>query len=311
MYRCFIAVQGLDHTSLPLEFGGVEFTVFDNEQVQQFRDAISRHLVDEAEKERRLRMFEKELQEDDMYEQACAVITVKSTDYKSAKVEATRRVRLLLDIINYFSCIVPYHPNAWVGLLGDFKTARRTLPIINLEDNASLHLGHTREGSLMKLDFSRIYAEEEKNNHSFQYIDNLLTKANASKTEKRLLFALRWTGRAAIEIRPEDQFLAYFIALDAAVGVRSQSAYRLSHRVPHLLHSFLKERLELQQEVKRLYGIRSAIVHGGEKIVDLSDLEDIENMAIDVVYRLHSHNKFRELLSANELDDWFERQMLV
>ncbi len=46
MYRCFIAVQGLDHASLPVEFGGVKFTVFDNEQMQQFRDAISRHLVD-------------------------------------------------------------------------------------------------------------------------------------------------------------------------------------------------------------------------------------------------------------------------
>ncbi len=97
MYRCFIALQGLKHTSLPVEFGGVKFTVFDNEQVQQFRDAISRQHQDEAEKERRLIWFEKELQEDDMYKQACAMITVESTDYKPAKVEATRRVRLLLD----------------------------------------------------------------------------------------------------------------------------------------------------------------------------------------------------------------------
>ena len=219
MYRFFIPVQGFDLASLSVEFGGVTFTVFYDEQVQQFRDAISRHLVDEAEKNRRLKSIERDLQKDGIYGRACAVITAESTDFESAKIEATRRVRLLLDIINYFSRIVPYHPNAWVGFLGDFNSALRTLPAINL-DNGSLHHNWAREGSLMMLDFSRIYEEEKENNYSFRYIDNLLTKSSTTKTEKRLLFAMRWAGRAAVEIRPEDRFLAYFIALDAAVGVR-------------------------------------------------------------------------------------------
>lgn len=62
----------------------------------------------------------------------------------------------------------------------------------------------------------------------------------------------------------EDRILDSVTALEALLGATQELAFKLAFRVASVLANDDDERAELLSEMKKFYGTRSAIVHGGE-----------------------------------------------
>jgi hypothetical protein len=81
-----------------------------------------------------------------------------------------------------------------------------------------------------------------------------------------LAFAVRRFNDADERLRDEDVVFDCFSALEAlfAGGSTTEITYRLSLRAAKVLRATTEERIELFKRIKKLYGTRSKIVHGGQ-----------------------------------------------
>jgi hypothetical protein len=96
-----------------------------------------------------------------------------------------------------------------------------------------------------------------------------------------LLAAAERAGRASLEREREQQFLLQAISLETAVlpVQGSELTHRLAVRVARLLAKKPERRAWIQEEVERLYNVRSAIVHSGSYEVAEEDLRLLKEIA--------------------------------
>lgn len=101
-----------------------------------------------------------------------------------------------------------------------------------------------------------------------------------------LRLALEKATQAAVERHhPEDRLLDAIIGLEALVGGPSEMTFRVSLAVAWALApESAEERREVQKAVRRLYGTRSALVHGSKRRPE--NLEDAADEALTVLLRV-------------------------
>ena len=144
-------------------------------------------------------------------------------------------------------------------------------------------------------------------------VRKLLGKQSRNEVEELLLTAVRWSGRATVSERLEESFLLYAIALECIVlpGMDGgELRHRLSQRVARLLGGNMGDRVVLQQKTKKLYDIRSKIVHNGFYEVNEDDLNVMRTIAKRVVLRLLSSAEVQGFTRIDHLSNWYECQML-
>ena len=108
-YECWIEVGGLDVASLPACFGGVRFAVFDADQIQNLKEAGQRkHIIGQLEGFIDLLL-------DCLLDRPTAVVKVNARDKKAALSLAERKVRTIIECLNFFSDAVPWL--SWMALL--------------------------------------------------------------------------------------------------------------------------------------------------------------------------------------------------
>jgi len=86
----------------------------------------------------------------------------------------------------------------------------------------------------------------------------------------------------------EDRMIDYIISLEALFlrGEFSEMTHKLSLRVAKLLEATLDDRQRVYKEVKKLYGERSAIVHGGSTGPSHENLQRLEEIVRDSIKQL-------------------------
>ena len=308
-YRCYIPICGISEGGLPLSIGQIEFIVFDDLLVNNFQERVAKHPI---EKEAKWEMLKNNI-DTNFYKKVFSVVTVEAKDNESAQVIAIKKTRKILDILNFFSALVPYNPNAWAYLSGDSGSHWFETIILNENDGVSLNIGRKRLGSLQKLEIPRIIESDVKDNIGFSHINNLLKKNNLNKFEQALITAIQWIGRAVIANRREDAFLFYAIALESIVLVDNEKAelsYRLRIRIAHLITSTPKNRKEVVNAVRELYNLRSKLVHDGKyQITDL-ELNSMKSISIRCIQRLCIDPIFQNITSPEDFSDWLEDQIL-
>jgi hypothetical protein len=308
-YCCYIPVCGIKEEGLPLSIGQIEFVVFDDLNVNRFQETVAKHSIQKEFKWEKL----KEDIDRSFYKNIYSLVIVKAKDYEAAQVIAIKKLRRVLDILNFFSALVPYNPNAWTYLPGDLEPHRFETIILNEGDGASYYMGERRIGSLQNLEIPRIIESNKNNNIGFDHIISLLQKNNLNKLELALINAIHWAGRAVVAKRREEAFLLYAIALESIVLVDNpgnELAYRLRIRIAHLVTSNPGNRDEVVSVVKKLYDLRSKLVHDGKyEITDL-ELASIKSISIRCIQRLCTDPLFQKMASPDVFSNWLEEQIL-
>lgn len=308
-YRCFIPVCGIKEEGLPFSIGKVEFSVFDDLLVDQFKKIVSKHTIQKDFKWNGL----KEDINRSFYKKICSLVIVEAKDYEAAQIIAIKKLRRILDILNFFSALTLFNSNAWIYLPGDLEPYLFEAMILNEDDGASYNTASKRIGPLQELEISQIIESNKSNDIGFDYVISLLQKSSLNKFEKALITAIQWAGRAVVSNRREDAFLLYAIALESIILVDNPNAelsYRLRIRIAHLIARKPENRSEVANTVKELYNLRSKLVHDGKyEITDL-EMDSMKSICIRSIKRLCIDPLFQKMTSTDAFSDWLEDQIL-
>ena len=131
--------------------------------------------------------------------------------------------------------------------------------------------------------------------------------------EEVTLRAAYWGGRATAEQTPEESFLFFTVALECLVlptRDNRELGYRLSQRVAQLLGRNTRERRNLMERTKKLYAIRSDIVHSGRYEVNKEKYADIYNITKNTILKLLASRRIREFSQPDDFENWLKELSL-
>jgi hypothetical protein len=131
--------------------------------------------------------------------------------------------------------------------------------------------------------------------------------------ERRLLRCAEWLGQAIGDPNPSSAFIKAATALEVlfvvSEGVVTPSIMaQISESCAFILGSTAEERLKVEKDVKRLYGIRSAVVHSGKESVDLKELDRFIAVGHSVMHTLLSGSAYAPIESIEALHEYLKQQ---
>lgn len=156
---------------------------------------------------------------------------------------------------------------------------------------------------------------EKMRRFGFNEISSLLRKElhDISPFEREILLAINWYGTAVDMTDPVLKFLNYAIVLEVLLSKQEKDSDRtitdkLAESVAFLLGKKYENRVKIKRNIKRLYGVRSSIVHGGKDFVEDRELRLIEYVALRLIILLL--RKKSQFQAKQELLDWVEKKRL-
>jgi hypothetical protein len=319
-HRVILRIGGLSDDSLPDRVGKVEFARFDESQAQHFRDAISHPDVPEGQQRERLEQIEEWALDPAIAGATIGIVEVDALDWRAAESLALAELRLTLDVINFFSDLIPYS-RGHLRLPGDGEGVRVVVPQLTRRGErwTRYYVKRGRAGATGELSLRRLREVDAHRHFGFAHASRLLA-APRQPLEDQLLASLQWAGRATVRAprnafhrRREEAFLLYAIALESFVlaeGDPVELGYRLQLRVAHLLGETPDARRALVARVKQLYKVRSAIVHSGSFRVTDADLGAMRQLAKLSLIRACTSDDFTRMRVPDDLAAWFNDRLL-
>ena len=307
----YFGIEGVEEEGLPFNFGGVEFCIFDSNAHSVFKETVEENWSDGSNKERLMHEVNK-MEEWKLYNKPSAKISVSVIDADAAYLTALKILLFTIDVLNFFSDLIPYHNGCYIFLPGECQQTYVEVPMLTGGKKPGVHFKYKMVGPIVNLSFKKLIEANTKSNLGLDKISDLLKK-NGNDLEERIISAIKWAGSATAENRKdnkEEAFLKYAISLETLIlfdNSKEELSYRLQTRVAQLLSEDYDECKTIMGEIKSLYGIRSKIVHNGEYEVSDVDLALIRVYAKSVVLRLLNDLEF-ESIDISGLKSWFDRR---
>jgi hypothetical protein len=311
-WELHLQVLGLSANGLPQQFGPCRFYLADQPSIAELNGrvssgestAISATGTSDAETDAGLEMLRKMTLGGTWCE-----VHVEAIDKEAALRLAERRIRLTIDVINFFAGLT--QGRTQIFLPGDAgPSPRNALRIAS--DGSTRDLAQVRVGPFAEFSFTQI-PEAMTRLLELQKVSDWLAVSRPSDLQDRTLSALQWAGRAAIEERREEAFLVYAIALEGLLlGGKShvELTERLAVRGAHLLSGDPKARENVYDDLRVLYRIRSKIVHSGSLEVTDDELERIAAVVRGALVTMLHLSPLAEMTTESQLEDWFKEQLI-
>jgi hypothetical protein len=291
LYRCFVPIHGFVSKDLPFTFGDIRFVEFGASHLRQLLKSIGPGAD--------FKEYRIELKKGGgLWGIPCASVKVTSRDFDSAEALARLKARAVVDSLNFFHDLIPYN-RGWLHFPGE---GARVMELAALGSSEGQTWLHHRWAGPEQFSLEKLRKYGRRIQRPLRNVSTLIRSVRPKTAGEVLLTASRWAGRASVEPRREQSFLLFAIALEAVVlpEIQQEVTYRLSLRVAGLLGKTRKQREEVKESVKRLYEIRSKIVHDGSYEVtddELGRLRELTKIAIlRLLQRRSLWNVTREML---------------
>lgn len=310
-FNVYYPVFGLAADGLPIKVGNVLFCKFDDVHLEKFQKFLNDYEGDENEKAQRT-SFAESIKQSEIFGKTAGLIEVKAFDNIAAKTLALKELTLTIDVINFFSDIIPYQ-KGHIYLPGNNERLTINVPIISTGEKPSFTFGYEVVGPLMPFSFPQLLENNKKRNWGFSKIANLLSK-NRNGLEEKIISAIQWAGKATVESNKEGAFLLYAISLESLIlldNKKEELGYRLRTRVAHLLGSNLENRKKISNKVRDLYTVRSQIVHSGSYQVTDADISLIRSYSKNCILHIVNKKPFSSMDSIDSLVQWFNEKILT
>ena len=309
LFECWIEVGGVHQESLPWRFGRVRFVKFNEYRRRRLHKSI-RDVSPDSHKPSASRIRSLvDARQDHLLGSSFGVIECQARDSKAATTLAKGEVRETLESMNFFSDLVPCN-HSWLFLPGEQESTGTTA--IAVGRRGSVRVSSSHVGPLGGYAISRI-ASQKGIGKVAKRISRLLQIRDRNEVEELLLTSVRWAGRATVSPLREEAFMLYAIALECIVLPGTDGGelrHRLSQRVARMMPGTVASRIDHRKATKRLYDIRSKIVHSGHYEVGEDELYQIRVIAKGVILRLLSSATVADFGTIKALEDWYERRML-
>ena len=303
----YYPLEGLAEEGLPFKFGKVEFCVFTAEDYSLFENSVKNNWSDKQSKKKLLETIE-EIKKGKLYEKPVAKIEVNTVDYDAAVFVSRKDLVLSIDVLNFYSDLLPYQ-NGFIFLPGESQQTYLEIPMLTIGNKPGVHIKYRSVGPIRNFSIAKLKQEDRKKNLGLTKISNLIAKCH-NHLEDRIISAMRWAGSATVEQDKEKAFLEYAISLETVILFENDKAEltnRLATRVAQLLSEDVKSCIEIRNNIKTLYKIRSDIVHNGKYQVSDSNLALIRYYVKRSILRLLTDQEF-DSMDKNNLLDWFNKR---
>lgn len=308
-YKCYIRIGGLEIASLPCNFGQVRFVVFNDYQLQKLKKPFRiKKPADLSDKLDAIDFMLKPL-----LNHPIAIVEVKARDKEAAKTLAERKVRATLECLNFFSDIIPGN---YMSLFIPIERKSNSIEwaTVATESGYVNTFGVFTDTDVSAGGFSikRLFQSESSMVRSaVRRVASSLKESN--KVEEVILRSVRWGGRATAEKTREESFLFFVIALECMLlpdGNSGELRYRFSQHIAQLIGRDTSERKRIMKKAKKLYDIRSNIVHSGHYEASEERYCEIRNIAKTIIYKLLTDQRIQEFHSSKQFEDWLDELSL-
>ncbi len=309
-FNVYHPVHGLALDGLPIQIGNVQFCIFDEVHLALFVNLLNG--PDSNKDTKRINTsFAETIKEAEINGKTVGLISVNAIDVEAAKTLALKELSLTLDVLNFFSDLIPYQ-KGYIYLPGHREKLKINILTLSKNTKTKSSFGWSSVGPLQLFSFNHLLENNKKRNLGFTRVSDLLIKKQ-NRLEEKLISALQWAGKATIESRREEAFLLYAISLESLVLLENEKeelTFRLRTRVAHLLGKDIEDRKRITNEIRDLYGIRSKIVHSGSYQVTDADLSLIRFYSKNCILRILNDEPFKSMNSIEALVEWFNEKML-
>ncbi|MEG4344715.1 HEPN domain-containing protein [Microcoleus sp. A003_D6] len=146
-----------------------------------------------------------------------------------------------------------------------------------------------------------------KEDTGYHTVWGFTTKKNLNKFQKRIMLAVEWIGQSMADPSPQSAFIKAAIALEIIFTLNEGDIitpgimHQISESIALILGSSVDERLKLESSVKKLYGLRSKIVHSGNKDISQADYKTLLEIARSVIIKILTSDKLNSVDSVKDL----------
>jgi hypothetical protein len=308
IWEMHFPVDGVLNDRLPFIFGRCNFYFGDSTQISILVERINRVVLSAVGDE-----FGQKVQQDIDTRIRTLVsgntwlsTLVEAVDGEAARRAARKRVRQTADILNFYANLGGRPPSQILlaedprpGILNTFLFS---------EDPPTFQPPSERVGPIAQFSF----AAPDLAQAGFERMSNMLKSPAPSEIDDRIIRAFQWAGKASVEPRKEEAFLLFTISLESLLLERNDKfevTETLALRAAHLI-SAPPTRLMVYRDMKRLYGIRSKIVHSGSVDVGEDQLSEIRYYTRFALLTLLCSSRFLTMTKDAELMEWFRARLL-
>jgi len=174
-----------------------------------------------------------------------------------------------------------------------------------LSDMGQVSSSSTLHGPIEPIPLDDAYFVNEDN--GYQTVWGFTTKKNLNKFQKRIMLAVEWIGQSMADPSPPSAFIKAAIALEIIFTYNEKEIitpsimHQISESIALILGSSVDERLKLEKRVKELYGLRSRIVHSGNKDINQADYKTLLEIARSVIRKILTSDKLNSVDSVQNL----------
>jgi len=243
---------------------------------------------------------------------AYACVPVKAADSDAAVELAIRELRQTIDLLNYFGGVVG-NRDARVYLPWEASAFNLSAGISKTEGHHPSAMSHEWRGPWIPFYLNLLFDQPRAKRGGFPRALEILSNPKRFKLEERLLSAIQWAGRATIEERREEAFVLFTVALESLLVNRNekdQVTQRFAIRGAHLIGKDFDSRKKIHKRLKRLYELRSAIVHSGSTEIADADRDTIAHFVRAAIFTMLVSKPFCDMRTVEELHGWFEDRTL-
>lgn len=313
-WRVFFPVVGLKSSKNFETFGNVSFVDASPETLQTLAeqiDLINQETLHSDEEKARFREIFTEQVRRLFSGGAIGKVEVSAVEKHAALSLARNAILDVIDILNFFSMtIYPRDLRVHVFLPNEARGNRSEVMYFAGDD--SFAFDFSNEAALQMLDLPSLSAEDAER-IGMTRIREILAKPNKTEIERTFLAASRMAGKANVASRREDAFLLYAIAVESVIvggDEKTDITYKLSTRGAHLLGNSLESRIAIKDDLKRLYGIRSGIVHRGQTGFPDDELLLMRRYCFRALKSMFTNSEVQKMSKKTDLSAWFDCKML-
>jgi hypothetical protein len=278
-----VPIEGLKMGIKSLAVGTVVFHTRSGEnELDQSLENLKKDMEDE------ITSIEKDLKDISCYTRVDAI-----GDNEFARNEGIQRTREAIHILNlYLSSSI--HQPSWESIRVARIIIYRALPD-NEHKREEIGLFQSYPGGWpFEINDKR---EEGMTQTGLNIINDLFQPQNNNEIAKRIRQSVIWYSKAVDADSLEEKFVNLAIALECLViGNEGKEPYastgsinqKIGERVAFLLGDDLNSRVSFESKAKKLYGLRSAIVHTGASITHY-DLAQMDELVRHVVFAFSKH----------------------
>jgi len=227
---------------------------------------------------------------------------------------ARTQVNQALDVLRAFCFPFGRYSESWrIGLLGDIIASTATPMRINNRKFVTQVSGYGIAGNELR---KHILSKLEQ--PQWNLINKLILKKRPNKMENKLLTSVHWLAESTKPDTNTSKFAKISFALETLLGGEPEDkdlkargiTAMLAERAAFIAGTDLDDRRAIDKDVRKYYGIRGNIVHGGERDVSLDDIDNfgqlVRRFSLAMLEKLDKLG--HEISDIHKLENWVKDQ---